>query len=55
MTCKRGDAIVHRCLTIHRVGLNTTSDRHRRTVGFELCSVNVGAPEAVLVNSRDAT
>jgi ectoine hydroxylase-related dioxygenase (phytanoyl-CoA dioxygenase family) len=55
VTCKRGDVIVHHCLTIHRAGLNTTSDRHRRTVGFELSSVNVGAPEAVLVNNRDAT
>ena len=33
--------IVHHCLTIHRALLNTTSHTHRRTVGWEYCSVNV--------------
>ena len=41
MVCNRGDVLVHHCLTVHRAGLNTTADRHRRTIGFGYRSVNV--------------
>ena len=41
LICERGDVIVHHCLTVHRAGLNTTTDRHRRTIGFGYQSVNV--------------
>ena len=41
MVCSRGDVLVHHCLTVHRAGLNTTADRHRRTIGFGYRSVNV--------------
>ena len=34
MLAKRGDVIVHHCLVVHRAGVNTTTESHRRTLGF---------------------
>jgi phytanoyl-CoA hydroxylase len=41
MVCRRGDVLVHHCLTVHRAGVNSTPDRHRRTIGFSYRSINV--------------
>ena len=48
MLAKRGDVIVHHCLVIHRAGVNSTLDTHRRTLGFSYQSENVElGPEIV--------
>lgn len=48
MLAKRGDVIVHHCLVIHRAGVNTTADKHRRTLGFSYQSEDVElGPEIV--------
>ena len=48
MLAKRGDAIVHHCLVIHRAGVNATPNRHRRTLGFSYQGVGVKlGPETV--------
>ena len=48
MLAKRGDVIVHHCLVIHRAGVNSTPDKHRRTLGFSYQSENVKlGPEIV--------
>eukprot|EP01052_Picozoa_sp_SAG31_P027332 SAG31_NODE_2549_length_5519_cov_2.816605_6_plen_365_part_00 len=48
MICKRGDVLVHHCLVIHGAGVNATSDRHRRTIGFSYQSTEVEmGPEIV--------
>ena len=41
MLARRGDVIVHHCLTVHRAGVNGTPSTHRRSIGFSFSSVNV--------------
>jgi phytanoyl-CoA hydroxylase len=57
MLAKRGDVIVHHCLVIHRAGVNSTPDKHRRSLGFSYQSEHVEmGPEIVnkglVVNGR---
>ncbi len=48
MLANRGDVIVHHCLVVHRAGVNSTPDKHRRTLGFSYQSEGVElGPEIV--------